>query len=531
MNGWDEILSCALIGTDKKPVNITLLPDSVVALLAQKSDDNSTIALRSAAVLSFYNNVGVMPKQLKNLDFTIIKETQIVANDLLMLLFKEIELANYYEKENLLHLWLNCLIQREEIVQANAVLNVINTTEKLLVSQANGKKVLRAKMAKVLGETGKRILSLRRSNVNEVEEVENVWLEGKPEQRRCFFAGLRNDDPQKAMELLEKDWSMESVVFKKSLLEIISAPSDDELAFIEMLYQNEFAFKEKEKKTEIECRWVIARILLHSAKSKLYKTIATSLLDYIPKEKKGLLSKIVGGKKLKLILPEQIDSFFNPTFFQTTFGVTANNQNSAIFPTDVTYFFSELIALVPTFLWTKMFNCSAKDVFTYFLEDKQFKVLLQGVSKSSLINVVHENVKFSKSNDSILALLATENPQFFFDLTGFLSPQQFEQFVSENNLFTEVQVLTQFPKEAGVWSLAFSKQMMHQNYKHNVELQQSIYEVMTQIMTMHLATETKQTIDELFLKDDDSDYKQRWIENVYIPINRAITVKERLNSL
>ena len=99
-SSWTEIMSSALLGTDKRPLNIHVLPEDIRSeLLAMGQDTAESTLLKAAAIHHFYNRSGTLPDKLENTGYRQITETKSFIDTATINVFLRITETGYYEKE------------------------------------------------------------------------------------------------------------------------------------------------------------------------------------------------------------------------------------------------------------------------------------------------------------------------------------------------------------------------------------------------------------------------------------------------
>ena len=335
------------------------------------------------------------------------------------------------------------------------------------------------------------------------------------------------------MLLIEKDWLLESITFKKSILEIIiETPNATILSFLEKLYKEEFTFTTKEKITVTQCRNLIARALLSNEQSKLYLETKSNIAAYCENEKKGLLGKLISGSnKLKINLPEEKDGFFNGENLKAIYGIEPVNNNPAYFANDVLYWFSELLAIMPLQIWIQIFSTTEKEVFQYFLENEQYKATIHGHKEHIFYNSIKENLQYSKNEQLIIQLLGLKQKNTNYELAAYLDAINFEAFAIKNNLLLEPNFMYYYGKEIGEWTLEFSIKMIKETYTAMVEKQQFIDDTIRSMICKFTNDATNAVLDNLFLKNDTSTFKEQWIEQIYKPTKKVLEIKQDIKQL
>lgn len=529
MNGLNTLLQSSLIGTEKLPLNIDALPAEIRNIVATKKDDAEELVLRTAALLFVYNQTGSLPKKLADNNFEKIVEVKTITTAKATQILQAIETTGFYEKEYLYNQWLNKIIGRNEIVTANFIMPLIN-------AGIGFNKITKSKIIQAIGETGKLIVPLKpdfKAKGLQLGVKDNVWKEGNSNERKLFLEEFFQSNANEAFALIEKDWELESITFKKSILEIIiGSTSEKAYIFLEKLYKEEFAFTATEKITVTQCRNLIANALLFNEQSELYLKTKERIIAYCDVVKKGLLGKLISGNsKVKINLPIEKDAFFSGENLKATYGIDTVNNNPAYFVNDILYWFSELLAIVPLQIWMQIFDTSEKEVFHYFLENEQYKATIHGQKENIFYNAIKENLTFSKNEQLIMQMLSLPQKNINYELAAYLSAANFEAFAVKNDMLLESNFMYYYEKENGEWTVEFSIKVLKEQYVAMVEKQQGCNDTLRNMICKFTNEAAKPILNTLFLKNDVSTFKENWIEQIYKPTIKAIEIKEAIKQL
>jgi hypothetical protein len=273
----------ALLGTAKKALDLQLLPEAVRQALEARPEDPEREFLEVNAYLGFYNLAGRLPQKYTGTwNDQVIDEQKAIAPADLLQLMSNFELIDYQLRESLLNAWLNVLIEQKLIVNPGLVIRLIQQGRNL----SNRTK---AKIVEVIGNKGAWVLQYDPSLNYAVPAVGSAqWQDGTTQERKQLFADLRKTNPAESIELLRSTWATEPIVSKKMFLEIIQQTATlSDVPFAEELYNTEFQYRAKEKKTEKECRRILTAMLLKYPSSALYLQTADSLRHYFFGQRKA----------------------------------------------------------------------------------------------------------------------------------------------------------------------------------------------------------------------------------------------------
>jgi len=526
---WTEIMSSALLGTDKKPLNIHVLPEDIRSeLLALGQDTAESTLLKAAAIHHFYNRSGTLPDKLENTGYSQISETKPCIDTKAKNVFLRITETGYYEKEYLLLLWLDKVIGQNKIVAPDIILSLINLGIGL-------SKNTRKKIMAILGERAKAILPLKPDfKAKELQsDIMDQWKEGSPEERRTFISELRTKDADQSMSLIQSDWPTETIVFKRTIIEILSEQTQPtELSFLASLYENEFVAKPKEKKTEVECRALLAKVLLKDVSSSLYKTTVNQIKTYIVQAKKsGIMGLLTGGKDTVIQLPTVPDTFFNVENMVCLYGIDSKNPDPALYKTDVLYWFSELLSLLSMDVWMTLLAKSKEETFDYLVSQNDFKAKIEGKDVPVFLSSLSENVKNYRDQELLKMILLFDTHDRKYLLLPYSDTKVFEEYVIKEKLFLEAQVIIHHPANCENWSPYFSIKMVEATYKSLVVDKKHYYDKINHLMAKHLHISTLNRLEEMYQSAASDHFKDYWIKNVYQPVKTSIEIKTSISNL
>jgi hypothetical protein len=526
MNGLDALLKTTLIGTEKLPLAVEALPIAITDAIVTKTADAYELVLRTTAMLFFYNNAGAVPQKVVSNDFEKLVESKVYASATLLQLLQTIETTGYYEKEYLYNLWLDKLIERNEIVNATFIMPLIN-------AGINFHKNTNTKIVQVIGETGKLIIPLKPDFKWKGFTLEDVWKEGSSKDRKLFLEELLQNDVVAALELIEKDWTLESISFKKSILDLVIAYTNAAVyPFLEKLYNEEFIFTANEKPTVTQCRNLIAKALLFKEQSWLFEKTKAAITLYSEVAKKGIFEKLLSSsKKIKINLPTLNDTFFNVENVRAVFGIDPVNSNPAYFKNDILYWVAELLTILPITVWVQIFDATEKEVFAYFLNNGQFIATIHGQKEPIFFKAIQDNLEFSKNQTAIMLLLAMQQNSQNYSLAAYLTPTNFENFAMDNDLLLNANYIHQYSRENNDWSIVFSTKLINATYNEVVEKQQYLNDALRNVIIKFTNEKVISVLDNLFLKTNNTAFKDQWIEQLYKPLKKVLEIKQQIKQL
>lgn len=288
MSNWQQLIKTALVGTDNASFTPTDADELARIGVLLPENDESLRVLQAAAAYSVAFKAGYepatgVPAALKPAP----PDSKPICSVQTLSLLKQ-AMNGLYQPRVLLE----CV---RLIAQQGKYLLPYEILPELLTHAKNTPDVW-AYLLQAMGERGQWLVLQNPdwSYINQTPD-DDWWLHGTTEQREILLRHLRQQAPQRALELLQQTWktddSTQKVKFVQALL--ISLSSTDE-AFLEQ------CLDEKKKDVRKSAALLLARIP-HSALSKRMTERLTPLVQY----KKGLLGI---GASVEIHLPEQMDA-------------------------------------------------------------------------------------------------------------------------------------------------------------------------------------------------------------------------------
>jgi len=475
-----------------------------------------------------YYEVGKLPQKLEiEINEAPIHENLAIAPYKFKKAFELVESLHVKLKESLYNFWLNKLISGNYIVQPETLIQ--------LLFSANGfSKETKSKITRVIGNKGNWILSLNPVlQYGQITNNDNVWTEGNTNDRKIFLIKTLDKDPEEAINLLKATWETEPLVNKKSFLEILKDYKDlSIIGFADTLYRGEFAFKAKEKKTEKECRKVLAEILLGFEETLLYQETVSKLNSYFNVDKKKGLLGFGSKSQVSYQLPETEDSrFWNPANMEQTYGFETKNYDIALFNNINQYWLSCFLSIFPVDVWLPNFQGSYQAFLSCFISSEEFKINESGEMKSVFFNTILENAIKFRDNALSVALLPTISPINAVHLLKNLKPDEYEQYVKKNKLFADENILANGPYSLSKsWSFAFCNYIITNVYEMAMQGNTYYLSGLGIVISQFVHIDVVNLLEEYTARARYTPYSQNWENNVYNPISKVIQIKKLLMS-
>jgi hypothetical protein len=464
---WQKLVENSLIGTAKLKLQKEELPDFLQLIISQSAFiEEEAILLQTASFANLYLEAGAIPPLYVGvMDDSKFAETKNYAPKNIMKLFDQIAGGSkYLDKEHILLLWVEKLLQKNWIVEADKINPLLELGNKF--SPKNKDSIF-----EIVGNKGQWLLSIRKDlNYNQLNELQ-IWEEGDNTQRKKLFDDFRKKEPQKALELLEKTWQTESITNKRAFLESIDKTLQKvDFIFLENLWKYEFLAKPNEKETERQCRALVIKMLLKFPESEMFQLFVKSISPYFQKKKKGgKLGFVTGKEEIFIALPNDEDAFWSKTNMLNTFAFETNAGQTAIFPTLATFWLFCLVEITPFQYWINNLSKNITETLNYFLREDQFIITVEGQKQSVLLQPILENAQNTQNQEAIETLLHMLAKNDGYSILPFASLNIFEQYIAKNKLWTDAQAICTRTNIEEKWSASFSKELLLKIYEESAK--------------------------------------------------------------
>lgn len=429
-------------------------------------------------------------------------------------------------KESLTEVWLDALIKRSQITSPEITVRLLN--------MGNGfSKTTKSKILKVVGNKGNWVMSINPDYAYQEKEVHtNIWNEGTTDKRKKFLKELKKGDGKKAIELIRTTWDTESVITKKAFLSIIhESPDTTDIPFLEELYNQEFKYKKKEKKTEKECRRIIAATLLQLNSTSLHSTTTKELSNYFQvKKKKGMLG-LLSSDRISLEIPKAGDSgFWSGDKMLEAYGFEPKAYDIAEFDDISQLWLSEFLTAIPMSFWSTYFAKGYEELVNYFTTDKSFQIKSHRQSRPMFLKALVKNA--IQHNDGALASELVEQLPIneVIPLLKHLSNEQYEQYVTKKEFSAYLEVLENGPFKPGEpWSLFFSNEVIKSVYK-STQSGYFAFGNVGKIAAKYAHPEVNEILNVYDLKVQNTNVYNSWRKGFYDPLTNALEIRKIIDS-
>lgn len=521
---WESLKQSALIGSEKKPLDYSTLPAPIRNALPPDDGASSETQLLLAAAFSvFYQDAGSKAHEAHSIHHDTYTNTLAEADPEAMNLLSVIMSLDARIKVKLIRLWLKWLIKDQRVIAPASAVKLVQFTENM------GAEV-RSMVGQVLGEKGRWMLTFYPNQQFLPEKhTENSWEEGTPDQRRNYWAEVRQHNHQQSMALLLSGWDAESITFKKSILNrLIYDVRSEDLPYLEKWYHEEFAYRPDEKTMQTECRVLLTTSLLSLPQSELYRQVTESLKPYLLQQKKSGLLGLISSTSTTISLPPEKypDPFWNAGHMKEILGFS-DQYDIATYKSVNEYWLGLLIENLPATFWLQHFPKGMETLIDYLLGPEYQISGSKKVIKTfeeALINhaIYHRNAEMA------LMLLKKVSLIKDYRLYNVLHQSDFEKLIVDNSLWYDINVLEQSPTES--WSPGFSKTMLQETMNLAETNPYMLSAPLGAAIGYRLHEDMRSQLDRALEKMKDHQFLKNWKNHIYEPALTSLTLKKALKA-
>jgi hypothetical protein len=351
MNSWQELIKFALLGTEKLPLQLQILPEAIrqqMSASAEVATDVEAQFLYATALTRLYERAGrkaTVPPENAVAPSVAPDETQPFAPPQYQSLLKRL-----LDKNNLwadlLGLFLAKMAGKGYVLPHFMLVEFLNTVSKkeLESCQLNAKKVL--------GERGKWLIGMNTGWEDFSDEREpNDWENLNVRRLNDALTKKRINDPQRVFDFIQKDWRTSGARVQITYLQILCVnPQANELPFFQTLYDEMTERADFKKDIVREMYLELTACLLSNPASDLFKKAVFELKNYVLVKKQllGLRSNSV------LALPSKENDFFNTENMTRQFGFLSLSRHQDL--QEIGYWFSEFCQKLHPTAWEQVFE-------------------------------------------------------------------------------------------------------------------------------------------------------------------------------
>lgn len=323
INLWQEVITNALVGTEKQPLSLTLTDNQLGQLLSKlnsqlDANDKPGVLLSAAAAISLYQCGGSLAIKA-DLDNNI---SQIEVCEIVDLPYCNSRASEYLawmlkgQHKELLPEWLTKVKLIGKRIPEKYLPDLLDLGKK--------EAKLQEFILPVLGKRGRWLAKQNPDWAYAIEvNTEESWVNGNSQERRLFLEKLRAENPNQARELLQANFSKETAGDRTNFLQ----------TFAIGLSQEDEEFLEKTL----------------GDRSKEVRRTAANLLTKIPGSKlsQRMIARVqpllqLQGETINITLPEVCDAEMIRD------GIEANSPGNL---SDKSWWLMQMLGAVPLKIW------------------------------------------------------------------------------------------------------------------------------------------------------------------------------------
>jgi hypothetical protein len=437
-----DILSTALVGTERQPVALPSGRDALGKLLSQHDPNQREASLLGAAgVISIYARVGRLPAQTGTVPpvASAAEESphcSALAGDHLKMMLGG-------QNAEVLHEWLGAAARAGKITWPELLPS--------LLELGRSKPEFREAILPLLGKRGRWLATQNPvwGYVAGDGEDDSIWQTGNRAARVLLLQRVRAQNPEHARELLVATWAQE--------------PAEERSAFIPLLRFGLSSADEPFLESALddwrkEVREQAARLLARLPESRLNQRMmerAKALLKFTPTEA-GSVLKLKGKRKprLEITLPAACDTAMKRDGIESSARPGKGEKG---------WWLTQIVSSVRPVFWCETWAKTPLEVLLAADGTEWKKELLEGWTQAA---VHHGDAVWA---ESLLDVWEDgQNAQALEGLMGVLPPEKRETFIvkmiaeSKKPVFSNMLLLTLLRGCSHTWSRNFTKAILNE---------------------------------------------------------------------
>lgn len=521
MKAWNSLMDSALIGTDKKGLEISVILPAIADVL---TGDTASQRLLDAASLTHFYSKGAVQALTAPINSAIeISETQPVTTAEQQALLQDILFVEYDWAADLLARWIDRVA-----VQGYRV-NPVQLT-RLLQRAEQGQLTIAKEQLPVLGTIGKYVaqrFGLMHADVF-LSEGEYL-LQASPAEMKNYLYRLRKQDRGAFVNCLHQHWGLFSLNDQLDWTRLMrDMPSEAEIAFARQLWENDFPPKAKETANYTRIRTCLAAMLLSQRTASFYRETLEALQQYCAKQPKGFFSKLLkSGPEKSIAIPAAEDTFLNETVFHERFGLLVDNPIKQVTEERLQAYFRHLVAILPFQTWATLLECTSEQAFSYFKADPAWQRLSGGQNVWELADAFQEISAFTDDETFLLLYgLMPENLNYKTLLR--LPPDSLEKVVLSRQSDIDLHNLTTlfYAWEGADFSPALATYVLKKSWQH-YQLTHFYKPAGLERLLPLMPVAALPELEKLIYDTGDSPGKTEWLQDIGISLHAYLKLKQR----
>ncbi|RDC61899.1 DUF5691 domain-containing protein [Adhaeribacter pallidiroseus] len=357
MDVWEEAVKVALVGTERQKLSSEYLPLPVQDLLSQLGpDDPEEYFLKTAALLLNYTQAGGnLPVWQTSVPQPAESDHKPVCSD------KAVQtLATILEEgfPTLVLVWLQQCTQAQQRVREDYI--------PVLLDEGRKNVNLRALVKEAVGNRGKWLASFNADWQYLLQTETEIWEQGKPEERKQLLRQIRQEDPDRARELLTSSWKEENANSRAELLSI----------FVKNLsWADEAWLKDLQTDKSQKVKEAITLLLSQLPESTWVQELGEEVKTWITlKITKSLIA--FSKEELEVKIPDTFPAILKKKGIQEL----SNNKNIP----DQDYWLSQVLSLIPPAFWETHLQAGPEKILSLFFKNKLLQANLAALISATI---------------------------------------------------------------------------------------------------------------------------------------------------
>lgn len=364
MEHWNQIVTAAMMGTDKVPVNAAALPaelsEAAAIITANANNSQEEKFLQLAALLMNFRQCGITALPNPGIINSQSPEESLpyCSNNAMQVLRDVVS----EDMDSLTLLWLELCTQKQQLIHPVYV--------PMMLEQASFNKSWQPMVTSCCGKRGEWLSQFNSAwKFSANQSVGDAWQTGSPEQRKQVLRHQRAANPQAAITMLQAVWAQEDANTKQGFLALLEENiSDNDLPFLEPL------LTEKSKKVKGE----VFRLLLLIPGSSLIKKYEDTLKKLVVLQKEKTLLGMSSKIKLHFESAARIQKEL------TELGLESKSTEHGY--SDEEFIFFQLIRSVQPTFWEIYLQLPAEKIVELIQEDVLGKKMVPALVLAAVAN-------------------------------------------------------------------------------------------------------------------------------------------------
>jgi len=485
---WEEIINTSIIGTEKKQVAKQLLPGELATLAGQIESgegEKEDHFLKIASLVYNYRRAGTLTVKENISSISVCENESLSYCNSKATSSLNAVLGD--ENNSLLFYWLFHCNKSNLIVQPEFIPQLFEIAEK--------NKELRTLIAVCSGKRGQWLSGFNPAwNFSSGDTEENIFMHGKPDERKEAFIKWRRNTPAEARDALEKVWKEEQAAVKAELLLLLenNLSKHDEAFLTEALKEKSQKVKEAALKLlkQIPDSVILTDVWNFVKPLLSYKKTATLL---------GLLSKETIEISLNFEIPEHFKSY----------GISHIDANKIYSEKEFTL--SQMIAMIPPQNWEGHFNMEPAQIIDLFEKKEESKKFISSFAQSA---------NTFKNLNWAIPLYEKRHAVCLDVVKDFSAPLR-EKVILENINENVKNILHLLPGNEEEWSLKFTLALIEKTSQEPYTYTKNYYKTIIH----HFPVSLIDRLDSVTVTDE---FKKAYWSTISEEIKKMLSIKQQI---